>query len=293
MRKKTLTGLITLLLLLGVFAAMVYAAGYSYVRVSILTIGDKTAYVNDEEIILDAAPYINAKAGKTLVPLRFMEKALNAVVGWDNATRTATMKTKETEIKVTIGRQTAYVNGKPVTLETAPEIRNNRTFIPLRFVMENFGAEVEYDGETKTITMLYIDKTGWKSFTETGNTLVIKYPATWTVVSQDKANLSLKTPDGGVMEFKTETRDLAAVIKDKKDSHSKNGWTLTTDEPLDPAAPDNGTNLVAVKSDVNKPEETEVYAAYLFNINQTVYSWEFTGKDFEDAMIFNEIWNTM
>ena len=40
-----------------------------------------------------------------------------------------------------------------VTLEVAPEIKNGRTFVPLRFVTEALGAEVEWVAETKTIVV--------------------------------------------------------------------------------------------------------------------------------------------
>jgi hypothetical protein len=36
-------------------------------------------------------------------------------------------------------------------MDVAPEIKNGRTFVPLRFVTETLGAEVEWIPETKTI----------------------------------------------------------------------------------------------------------------------------------------------
>ena len=35
----------------------------------------------------------------------------------------------------------------------APEITNDRTMVPIRFMSEMFGAKVEWDGETKTVTI--------------------------------------------------------------------------------------------------------------------------------------------
>ena len=58
-------------------------------------------------------------------------------------------------IKLTIGSKTAYIGDKPIELDTAPIIKNNRTLVPLRFVSQAFGAKVEWNATTKTITLIY------------------------------------------------------------------------------------------------------------------------------------------
>lgn len=296
MRKRGLTGLIALLVVLGAFASTALAAEYSYVKTSLLAIGDKIAYVNEQEITLDAAPYVNAKAGKTLVPLRFMEDALGAEIKWDKITRTATLKTPDTEVKVTIGQKTAYVNGEAVALDVPVEIKNNRTFVPLRFISENLGAVVEYDAETKTIGITYINKNGWKEFTEPANNLFFLYPNDWTVVSSDKSNLKLKSSVENIMEFKIQTGDLATVLKEKRDTYSKNGWEIQEDQFIFPDDANFGSTIGSIKGDESKPEEIQIYYAYIFKLEKTVYTWEFTANlaNYEpDATVFYDIWNNM
>ncbi|MGB9730180.1 MAG: copper amine oxidase N-terminal domain-containing protein, partial [Thermoprotei archaeon] len=39
--------------------------------------------------------------------------------------------------------------------KVVPEIINGRTMLPLRFVAESLGADVQWDGTTKTITITY------------------------------------------------------------------------------------------------------------------------------------------
>ena len=46
-----------------------------------------------------------------------------------------------------------YLNGSTVVFDTDPEIVNDRTFVPLRAIVEGFGAEVEWDGETQSISI--------------------------------------------------------------------------------------------------------------------------------------------
>jgi hypothetical protein len=59
-----------------------------------------------------------------------------------------------------IGNANALVNGNnklidPQNLKVVPEIINGRTMLPLRFVAESLGADVQWDGTTRTITITY------------------------------------------------------------------------------------------------------------------------------------------
>jgi len=56
-------------------------------------------------------------------------------------------------INMQIGSKTAYVNGSPISLDVPPQITNGRTLVPIRFVSENLGADVGWDGTTKTVTI--------------------------------------------------------------------------------------------------------------------------------------------
>ena len=49
-----------------------------------------------------------------------------------------------------IDKNTAFAGGKQVTLDVAPQLINEKTMIPLRFFSESFGAEVDWNDETKT-----------------------------------------------------------------------------------------------------------------------------------------------
>jgi hypothetical protein len=40
-------------------------------------------------------------------------------------------------------------------MKVVPEIINSRTMLPLRFVTENLGCDVQWNGTTKTITITY------------------------------------------------------------------------------------------------------------------------------------------
>ncbi|MBP9019144.1 MAG: SMP-30/gluconolactonase/LRE family protein [Bacteroidales bacterium] len=126
--------------------------------VIVLQIGKSNFTVNGEERTLDAPPMI--KNGRTLLPIRAVVEALGGTVAWDNAQKKVTIVLKDTTIELWIGKNVAKVNGvnKPIdstNSKVVPEIVNGRTMLPLRFVTENLGATVDWDNNTKTVTITY------------------------------------------------------------------------------------------------------------------------------------------
>jgi hypothetical protein len=64
-----------------------------------------------------------------------------------------------TRIMLTIGERTYTVNGSARTMDTAPEIISGRTMVPLRFIAEALGAEVDWDNATRTATVVLDGRT--------------------------------------------------------------------------------------------------------------------------------------
>ena len=123
-----------------------------------LQIGSSTFTVNDETNTLDSPPVI--KNSRTLIPIRAVVEALGGTIGWDGTTKKVTVMLKDTTIELWIGKPQATVNGQTKWIDDTnhkvmPEIINGRTMLPLRFVTENLGCEVLWDGTTKTITITY------------------------------------------------------------------------------------------------------------------------------------------
>ena len=116
-----------------------------------MTLGKTDYTVNGEKKAMDVAPII--ANSRTMLPVRYVAEALGAKVEWDGATATATLKTADTEIRITVGAAEAVVNGQTVSLDSPAFIRDNRTYMPVRFVAETLGAVVEWDGATSTATI--------------------------------------------------------------------------------------------------------------------------------------------
>jgi len=124
----------------------------------ILKINDKNFKVNGETKTLDAPPII--KNGRTLLPIRPIVEALGGSVSWDGTERKVTVSLGSTTIELWIGKNTARVNGTNTPIDATnskvvPEIINGRTMLPLRFVTENLGCQLQWDPNTKTITITY------------------------------------------------------------------------------------------------------------------------------------------
>ncbi len=67
--------------------------------------------------------------------------------------KTKTTQDKYTEIKLKIGDNIAYKDGKTVELDVPAVIVDGRTLVPLRFVSQSLGANVAWDGDSRTITI--------------------------------------------------------------------------------------------------------------------------------------------
>ncbi len=126
--------------------------------VIILQIGNKTIYVNNQPQIIDVPPQI--VEGRTLLPIRYVVEPLGAKIFWDDVEKRVTIEFKAITIDLWIGKNIAKVNGKDVQIDpnnpkVVPLIIKGRTMLPVRFVAENLGCKVDWDGTTKTITITY------------------------------------------------------------------------------------------------------------------------------------------
>jgi photosystem II stability/assembly factor-like uncharacterized protein len=126
--------------------------------VIVLRIGKSTFTVNGISNTLDSPPVI--KNSRTLLPIRAIIESLGGTVGWDPQEKKVTVTLGSTTIELWIGKSTAKINGINTAIDATnskvvPEIINSRTMLPLRFVTENLGCDVHWDGTTKTITITY------------------------------------------------------------------------------------------------------------------------------------------
>lgn len=100
---------------------------------------------------LNVSPY--SKNGTTLVPIRFISENMGANVAWDKNTQKVTITKGDTTIVLTVGNKVALVNGEELPLSAVAEIKDGSVMVPLRFISDAFNADINWEPETKTITI--------------------------------------------------------------------------------------------------------------------------------------------
>ena len=122
----------------------------------------------------DMQPFIDIQSKRTMVPVRFISEDLGAKVSWDPKARQVKLELGEDTVLLTIGDSRAYTNGKMQPLDTVPIIRNGRTFVPLRFISETFGANVMWVGEESKVLVTTEEKTIEMKINQWENTIGAK-----------------------------------------------------------------------------------------------------------------------
>jgi len=117
-------------------------------------IGSKDYTVNKEAKTLDVAPYI-AKGNRTMLPVRAVAESLKMNVAWNEADKTITLTKTDNSKKIilTLGSKAMFVDGEKVTLDSAPEIKDSRTFLPVAQIANAVGVDTGWDAQTKTVTL--------------------------------------------------------------------------------------------------------------------------------------------
>lgn len=118
----------------------------------IFTIDEKEYQKNHTELMNDVAPVI--KNDRTMLPIRVVAESLGAKVVWSEPNQSVTITMDDKEIVIYVGQPFALVEGNPVELDSPAFIANDRTYLPMRFVAENLGATVTWDGVNQTVTIV-------------------------------------------------------------------------------------------------------------------------------------------
>lgn len=107
--------------------------------------------LNGTELFLDTDPYFENQT--TMVPMRGIMEALGAQVGWDADTGTLWAKKGDIRVEMWNGSNIVRVNGKEETLKAPCRVLHNRTYVPVRFMTQVFGGDVEFDPERNMVVM--------------------------------------------------------------------------------------------------------------------------------------------
>lgn len=120
-----------------------------------MKINDVNYTVNGQAKKMDAKPFISNS--RTLVPLRFIIEAIGGDVQWDGDTRVVTVNSKGKNIILPIDSKKITVDGREIAIDQAAIIKGDRTYVPIRFVAENLGMNVNYINESREIEISYFE----------------------------------------------------------------------------------------------------------------------------------------
>ena len=109
-----------------------------------------TPYIEFDGNILgfDVPPIIEDSS--TLVPMRFLFEQMGADVEWDSETQTATATVDNKAVTFSIDNVNARINNKPAKMDVPARLVNGKTMVPLRFLSENMGYDVDWDTDSRT-----------------------------------------------------------------------------------------------------------------------------------------------
>ena len=115
---------------------------------------EEAPYVKLNDKILGFSQPPVMESDRILVPMRFLFEQMGANVDWNNDTQSAIATIgeagQEKIVEFSIDNTTAFVNGKPETTDVPARLINDQTFVPLRFLSENLGYNVEWDDDART-----------------------------------------------------------------------------------------------------------------------------------------------
>lgn len=205
-----------------------------------------TALANDVKVevngsVLDMeARIVN---DRTLVPLRAVSNALGCGVSWNPDTRGITIVRAGEDVENDIYMMLSWID-KPrafkmsgaalesgAVMDVAPQIIEDRTFVPLRAVAELFGADVSWNGDTRTAIIK--DEMPQLTYTDAdAETLVVYEKAMSEVYDQydrylkgesEKINATITLDDESKIELELYP-ELAPVTVENFVSLAKSGY---------------------------------------------------------------------
>lgn len=140
--KKILVLLLLTVLMTGMLSGLAFAS--SEEAVTIILDGKKVEFT-------DAQPIHTGS--RVLVPVRGIFEKMGVTVDWNSGDRVVIVKDDQQDIMLEVGNTAVLNNGAVHYLDCSVIIRDNRAYIPLRYVSESFGYDVSWNGITKTVSI--------------------------------------------------------------------------------------------------------------------------------------------
>ncbi len=117
-------------------------------------IGQSTYVVDGETRPMDVAPFIDAN-GRTMVPVRYLAYTLGISddgIRWDPQSQKVNLARDGVTVSLRVGENGLTRNGNLAGyMDTSPVIKDDRVFLPARYLAEAFGHAVIWDGAARRV----------------------------------------------------------------------------------------------------------------------------------------------
>lgn len=138
-----------------------------YSKVIVLQVNNRYMTVNGVSKVVDkvapnlTAPELNMSYGRVFIPISSLVEEMGGSVGWDEATKKVTITYEDKKIEMWIGQSymLLYKNnsstGERINMDVAPYSHPsyNRTMLPIRFVIQYLGENVQWNAANQTVTI--------------------------------------------------------------------------------------------------------------------------------------------
>lgn len=101
--------------------------------------------------IQEPGAYISRSTGRVMMPVRFFTAAFGGGVEWSDEHGRVRLLLLGNLLQVWVGDRQSFVNGQIVSMDQPAILFQDRVFVPVRFLLEGFGAKVQWDQFNRSV----------------------------------------------------------------------------------------------------------------------------------------------
>ncbi len=210
MSKKLISRISFLICFFIVFSCGITFSNAQASQIKIILNGQKLTY-NDST----GYPFYDSN-GRMQVPLRATLEPLEATISIDSQKNSVIVVKDDITIEVPFGKSYIYKNGTMIVNDTVSSVRNNKTYLPIRIVLEALGYSLTFSSKTNT---LLIEKVG----KNLSNLITIWHFSNYEANNIKKA-LTKKFPETKI--FLTVTEDIQSKYQNKLTAAYRSGTIM-------------------------------------------------------------------
>jgi hypothetical protein len=139
---------------LGIHASIPNLGTEKQKKVIVLRIGSRIMeHLGIDATLIEESPFIDPASNRSMVPIRAIAEIFGAEVKWNATKREISISWNKKLIVLTINSDLALIDGAQYKMDARPVIRKDRTFVPLRFISEAFGAQIQWYAQDQKIVI--------------------------------------------------------------------------------------------------------------------------------------------